>query len=231
MRKAAQAVAFLVPAVCLTAVAAGSDDLNPVASVALITVALGVSSFSLAGLYCTHQVRARVCACVCGWAGALSPTNLYACLTVAAQVPRCTSKCAGATYSVPHWYLPLDAQDLSPKYSSALLGLTNTAGAVPGIVGVAATGMLYDSTGGSWAAALFAPSAAFLLSGTLVYTLAGSNAPEDFDAPGADDPFEFELRVRRGAGVAAAALRRIISQRGDSGERAAGAGSAELKRD
>jgi hypothetical protein len=72
VRKGMQSVAFLVPTACLLAAAAGARDLDPHTAVALITVALGMSSFSLAGLYCTHQ-------------------------------------------------------DLSTKYSSALLGLTNGA--------------------------------------------------------------------------------------------------------
>ncbi|KAL6965521.1 putative anion transporter 6, chloroplastic, variant 2 [Sarracenia purpurea var. burkii] len=37
-------------------------------------------------------------------------------------------------------------QDISPEYASILLGITNTIGAVPGIVGVALTGYLLDST-------------------------------------------------------------------------------------
>ncbi|KAK9141774.1 hypothetical protein Syun_011174 [Stephania yunnanensis] len=37
-------------------------------------------------------------------------------------------------------------QDISPEYASVLLGITNTVGAVPGIVGVALTGYLLDST-------------------------------------------------------------------------------------
>lgn len=41
-------------------------------------------------------------------------------------------------------------QDLSPKYAPALLGLTNTVGALPGIGGVTAVGLLYDATDVSW---------------------------------------------------------------------------------
>ncbi|CAA6670428.1 unnamed protein product [Spirodela intermedia] len=37
-------------------------------------------------------------------------------------------------------------QDISPEYASVLLGITNTVGAVPGIVGVSLTGILLDST-------------------------------------------------------------------------------------
>ena len=51
----------------------------------LITAALGLASFSLAGLYCNHA-------------------------------------------------------DLSPRYAPVLLGLTNTSGAIPGIVGVVISG-------------------------------------------------------------------------------------------
>ena len=51
----------------------------------LVTLSLGLASFSLAGLYCNHA-------------------------------------------------------DLSPRYASVLLGMTNTSGALPGIVGVAFTG-------------------------------------------------------------------------------------------
>jgi ACS family sodium-dependent inorganic phosphate cotransporter len=165
VRKLAQGAAFLVPSACLLAASALAGGVSDAAAdaataadvdlwaaritVALITAGLGASSFSLAGLYCTHQ-------------------------------------------------------DLSPKYSSAMLGLTNTAGAVPGIVGVAATGWLYDVTG-SWAAALFLPTVFFLVTGAGVYTFFGSNAPEDFDAPGLDAPFAIEAPLRRWVARAVAA--------------------------
>jgi ACS family sodium-dependent inorganic phosphate cotransporter len=137
-RKLAQSVAFLVPSACLLAAAMQSPESSNT-TVALITAALGISSFSLAGLYCTHQ-------------------------------------------------------DLSPKYSSAMLGLTNTSGAIPGILGVAFTGWLYDTTG-SWAAALFYPTIFFLLTGAAAYTALGSNTAEDFDQPGLDAPFGWEQRA------------------------------------
>jgi ACS family sodium-dependent inorganic phosphate cotransporter len=138
VRKLAQSIAFLVPTACLLAAAASDDS---TLTVAAITAALGISSFSLAGLYCTHQ-------------------------------------------------------DLSPRYSSALLGVTNTSGAVPGIVGVAVTGMLYDQTG-SWPLALFIPTSLFLVTGAAAYVLAGSNDPEDFDAPAANTPFAWEAQAQR----------------------------------
>ncbi|MQL93867.1 hypothetical protein Taro_026522, partial [Colocasia esculenta] len=59
-------------------------------------------------------------------------------------------------------------QDISPEYASVLLGITNTVGAVPGIVGVSLTGYLLDSTH-SWSLSLFAPSIFFYLTGTIVW--------------------------------------------------------------
>jgi len=154
-RKLAQGVAFLVPSACLLAAAQQSPESSNM-TVALITAALGISSFSLAGLYCTHQ-------------------------------------------------------DLSPKYSSAMLGLTNTSGAVPGILGVAFTGWLYDTTG-SWSAALFYPTIFFLLTGAATYTFLGSNAEEDFDRPALDEPFGWEQRLAAATSGPRAAARKLRTQ-------------------
>jgi MFS transporter, ACS family, solute carrier family 17 (sodium-dependent inorganic phosphate cotransporter), other len=90
----------------------------------LIAAGLGISSFSLAGLYSNHA-------------------------------------------------------DLSPRYSPLLLGVTNTIGAIPGIVGVMVTGALLDQTG-SWPVALFAPSVFFFLTATAVFTIYGSAERQDF---------------------------------------------------
>ncbi|KAK4754933.1 hypothetical protein SAY87_008690 [Trapa incisa] len=70
-------------------------------------------------------------------------------------------------------------QDMSPEYASILLGITNTFGAVPGIVGVALTGYLLDSTH-SWSISLFAPSIFFYLTGTVVWLLFASSKPQNF---------------------------------------------------
>lgn len=59
----------------------------------------------------------------------------------AAPLPRCM--CAGL-YS--------NHADLSPRYASVLLGITNTTGALPGIVGVATTGGWQCTQGRSAAA-------------------------------------------------------------------------------
>lgn len=133
VRKAAQAMAFLGPAACLF-VAATIDD-GGLLPVGLITMSLGLASFSLAGLYCNHA-------------------------------------------------------DLSPRYAPVLLGLTNTAGALPGILGVAFTGYLYDKTG-SWGMSLFTPSIFFFLTGTAVYTVFGSADLQDFE--GTNQRLGFEV--------------------------------------
>ncbi|XP_058757928.1 probable anion transporter 6, chloroplastic isoform X1 [Vicia villosa] len=70
-------------------------------------------------------------------------------------------------------------QDISPEYASILLGITNTVGAVPGIVGVALTGYLLDTTH-SWSISLYAPSIFFYLSGTVVWLVFASSKPQSF---------------------------------------------------
>ncbi|KAI4335645.1 hypothetical protein L6164_014277 [Bauhinia variegata] len=70
-------------------------------------------------------------------------------------------------------------QDISPKYASILLGITNTVGAIPGIVGVALTGYNLDSTH-SWTMSLFAPSIFFYLTGTVVWLMFASSKPQSF---------------------------------------------------
>lgn len=73
-------------------------------------------------------------------------------------------------------------QDISREYASILLGITNTVGAVPGIVGVALTGYLVDTTH-SWSISLFAPSVFFYLTGTAVWLAFANSEPQDFSEP------------------------------------------------
>jgi len=135
VRKTAQMIAFLVPSAILLAACTPAVASHPDLLVACITLSLGLSSFSLAGLYCTHQ-------------------------------------------------------DLSPRYASAMLSLTNTVGAIPGIVGVMTVGLLYDWTS-SWESALFIPSAGFMLTGAAVFAVVTRHDQVDFDA--ADNkPFSWE---------------------------------------
>jgi len=59
--------------------------------------------------------------------------------------------------------------DIAPRYADVLMGITNTAGTVPGIIGVALTGALVDATG-TYAAA-FALAAGINIFGALVWLL------------------------------------------------------------
>jgi len=126
VRKLAQGLAFLGPALCMVgcgmlvpqgAVIAGGSSSRLIVS--LLSVAFALGAWSRAGLYCNHQ-------------------------------------------------------DLSPRFASALLGISNTAGAIPGILGVWSTGYLLDVTG-SWSKALFYPIAAFQLMGVIIYSVFGSS--------------------------------------------------------
>ncbi|GIL55638.1 hypothetical protein Vafri_11192 [Volvox africanus] len=144
VRKLMQNIAFLLPTVLLVAACTPEVADNSGTTVAAITVALGVSSCSLAGLFCTHQ-------------------------------------------------------DMSPKYAPILLGLTNTTAAIPGVLGVASVGYLFERTQ-SWEVALFLPSAFFMVTAAAAYTLWGRNEPIDFDAAD-NSPFRWESRLevlRRG---------------------------------
>ena len=118
VRKVCQSVGFLGPATLLS-LAIATDD--PLQTVGLVTLGLGLNSFSVAGLYCNHQ-------------------------------------------------------DLSPKYSSNLFGITNTLGSMPGIVGVPFCGWLLEQTG-SWSTALFLPSIFLYLAGAGVFLKWGSAEP------------------------------------------------------
>lgn len=123
VRKLCQTIGFISPAICMT-ISSLDIGLSPWTIVAVLTTGLALSSFALAGLYCTHQ-------------------------------------------------------DISPEYASILLGLTSTAGAFPGIIGVALTGYLLDETH-SWSLALFAPSIFFYLTGTVVWLAFASSKPQIF---------------------------------------------------
>lgn len=62
--------------------------------------------------------------------------------------------------------------DLAPRYADVLMGITNTAGTVPGIIGVVITGWLVDTTGTYTSA--FALCAAINFFGALVWLLFAS---------------------------------------------------------
>lgn len=137
VRKGAQTAAFLGPAACLTG--ASLIENNQIASMALVTVSLGLSSFSLAGLYCNHA-------------------------------------------------------DLSPKYAPFLIGATNTAGAIPGIIGVVFVGLMYDATD-SWVLSLFAPSIILFVIGTIVFIKYGTATPQNFERKNRNTKFSWETEL------------------------------------
>ncbi|KAL0915276.1 hypothetical protein M5K25_015681 [Dendrobium thyrsiflorum] len=109
------------------------------------------------------------------------------CQTIAFSSPAICMTLSSLDLGLPPWEvvgvltcgLYCTHQDISPEYASILLGITNTVGAVPGIVGVALTGYLLDSTH-SWGLSLFAPSIFFYLTGTVVWLLFASSKPQNF---------------------------------------------------
>ena len=119
VRKVAQTLALCGPAtfMALTCFFA-NDDESGVVTVALLSIGLGMSSFSYAGLYCVHQ-------------------------------------------------------DMSPRFASILLGMTNTVGALPGVIGVPLTGYLLAKTE-NWELSMFLPAIALYFSGAAVFAKFGS---------------------------------------------------------
>ena len=57
--------------------------------------------------------------------------------------------------------------DIAPRYADLLMGITNTAGTIPGIIGVAITGWMVDVTG-TYSSA-FALAAAINIFGAIVW--------------------------------------------------------------
>jgi ACS family sodium-dependent inorganic phosphate cotransporter len=62
--------------------------------------------------------------------------------------------------------------DLAPKYAGTLMGLTNTAGTIPGVIGVFVSGLILEATG-SWAL-VFQVAAGITLIGLAFYLLFSS---------------------------------------------------------
>lgn len=59
--------------------------------------------------------------------------------------------------------------DIGPRYAGILLGISNTAGTIPGVIGVTLTGLILDATG-SWSL-VFGISAGIYLFGLLIWLL------------------------------------------------------------
>lgn len=62
--------------------------------------------------------------------------------------------------------------DVSPRHAGAIFGISNTAGTIPGIIGVALTGVLVDVTG-SYASAFYVTAGVYFL-GLAVYLAMGT---------------------------------------------------------
>ena len=73
-------------------------------------------------------------------------------------------------------------QDLSPKYASIFLGITNTCGALPGVIGVPLTGYLIKETQ-EWELSMFGPAIILYSLGIAVYWKWGSGKRLAFDKP------------------------------------------------
>jgi MFS transporter, ACS family, solute carrier family 17 (sodium-dependent inorganic phosphate cotransporter), other len=71
-------------------------------------------------------------------------------------------------------------QDLSPKYASIMLGVTNTAAAIASTLSTFFTGYFLSKTGGNWAYSLFFPIAVLQIVSVFVF-LVWKSDPVDFD--------------------------------------------------
>jgi ACS family sodium-dependent inorganic phosphate cotransporter len=54
--------------------------------------------------------------------------------------------------------------DIAPRYAGALMGLSNTAGTLPGVIGVTVTGYILEATG-SWALVLGIAAGLYVVGG------------------------------------------------------------------
>jgi ACS family sodium-dependent inorganic phosphate cotransporter len=63
--------------------------------------------------------------------------------------------------------------DLAPRHAGTLMGITNTAGTIPGIIGVFVSGLILELTG-SWAL-VFQVAAGVTLFGLVFYLLFSSS--------------------------------------------------------
>lgn len=66
--------------------------------------------------------------------------------------------------------------EIAPRHADILIGFTNTAGTVPGIIGVAITGWLLDLSGGSYVS-VFMLAAGISTAGAIVWLLFSSSEP------------------------------------------------------
>ena len=79
-------------------------------------------------------------------------------------------------------------QDIAPRRAGSIVGVSNTAGSLAGLVGTGLAGWILEATGGSWSA-VFALTIGLYVAGTVAYsTLAtADNIFDADDAEGADE--------------------------------------------
>ena len=70
-------------------------------------------------------------------------------------------------------------QDMSPRYASILLGMTNTIGALPGVIGVPLTGLLLQKTE-NWELSMFLPAIILYFSGAAVFAKWGDGEKQSW---------------------------------------------------
>eukprot|EP00189_Rhodosorus_marinus_P002021 CAMPEP_0113956880 /NCGR_PEP_ID=MMETSP0011_2-20120614/2352_1 /TAXON_ID=101924 /ORGANISM="Rhodosorus marinus" /LENGTH=516 /DNA_ID=CAMNT_0000967165 /DNA_START=248 /DNA_END=1798 /DNA_ORIENTATION=+ /assembly_acc=CAM_ASM_000156 len=87
-------------------------------------------------------------------------SNPALCVVLLAMATGLGSFCQAGVYS--------NHQDIGPSISGVLLGITNTAAAIPGIVGVFVTGLILDTYPNAWNL-VFYITIAFYILGTLIF--------------------------------------------------------------
>lgn len=165
VRKLCQGVSFAGPALCMLACAV------------LTPLAQGNGAGAAAAAAAGNGGLANVVAALLGSSAASASLSVSNAATTAIVALLSFAFALGAWARAG---LYCNHQDLCPKYAGALLGLSNTAGALPGILGVTSVGYLLDKTS-SWGASLFYPTAACQLIGLAVYTAFASSERQNWD--------------------------------------------------
>ncbi|KAH9805395.1 putative anion transporter 6 [Citrus sinensis] len=173
-----KSIAYAVPWQFISSMHSQVSILPPLASVLVTSIAAQFADNLIATGVETTMVRK-----ICQTIAFLSPAVCMTLSSIDLGLPHweivgiLTAGLALSSFALSGLYCT--HQDISPEYASILLGITNTVGAVPGIVGVALTGYLLDSTH-SWSMSLFAPSIFFYLTGTIVWLAFASSKPQNF---------------------------------------------------
>ena len=86
--------------------------------------------------------------------------------------------CLGKAFSAAGTggYIMVNHLDIGPRHAGTLMGITNTAGTIPGIVGVYVSGLILDLTG-SWAL-VFQVTVGVTVFGMIFYALFASGEKE-----------------------------------------------------